>query len=145
MNHISAAEYREGAAKPKQWTPWGRQELPKRASEKQIHAAIAEYLGWALPDSAMFFHPMQNPRSAKAGAQFKKMGMKAGIPDICILRSCGRVYFIEVKKNGGKLTLPQTAFRMWCVEYGIPHTVARSVEDVRGFLAEHDFELRDAA
>lgn len=124
-----------------QWTPWGQQDLPEDA----IHRSIMSYLEAVLPESAMAFHPMQNPRSAKAGANFKRMGMKAGIPDIGIIRATGRIYWIEVKARKGRLSLSQKAFQMWCVQWGVPWCLARSIDDVRDFLQQHDFEIREAA
>lgn len=113
-------------------------------AERLIHIAIVDYLNAVLPDSHLVAHLYNNPRSASAGAAAKRMGMLAGIPDLLILRPLGRVMFIEVKKVGGRLSPEQTAFRLFCKQWGVPHAVCRSIEDARGFLTEHGVETREA-
>lgn len=115
-----------------------------RASERIIHTAIVDYLNAVLPDSHLTVHLYNNPRSAAAGAAAKRMGMLAGVPDLMIIRPLGRIVFIEVKKEGGRLNPAQIAFRLYCRQWGVPHAVCRSIDDVREFLAEIGIETKEA-
>jgi hypothetical protein len=114
------------------------------SSERKIHTAIVDYLNAVLPDSHMTVHLYNNPRSAAAGAAAKRMGMLAGIPDLMIIRPLGRIVFIEVKKEGGRLNPAQIAFRLFCRQWGVHHAVCRSIADVRDFLAEIGIETKGA-
>lgn len=115
-----------------------------RTSERKIHTAIVDYLNSVLPDSHLTVHLYNNPRSATAGAIAKRMGMLAGIPDLMIIRPLGRIVFIEVKKEGGRLNPAQIAFRLYCRQWGVYHAVCRSIDDVRDFLAEIGIETKEA-
>lgn len=116
-----------------------------RASEKDVHTSILDYLNSVLPESHLTVHLYNNPRSAAAGALAKRMGMLAGIPDLMIIRPLGRVVFIEVKREkGGRMQPAQLAFRMFCKQWGTPHAVCRSIDDARDFLAEIGIETREA-
>lgn len=105
--------------------------------EEQLHRTVAEYLDLALPKSAFWFHvPNGGARSKAEAGAFKAMGVKAGVPDICILYR-GVTHFIELKPKGRyfspaqKTTMPvlqQAGAKVW------PHE-ARSIEDVQTALA----------
>ena len=114
-------------------------------SETRLQIAIMEYLDLVLPKSARAFHFHQNGRDKKQQALLTRMGVKAGLHDVGIIRSAGRIYLIEVKAPKGRLTLSQVAFHAWCRQWGIPHCVARSIEDVRDFLEAENFETREVA
>lgn len=114
-------------------------------TERTVHTAILDYLNAVLPDSHLTVHLYNNPRSAAAGAVAKRMGMLAGIPDLMVIRPLGRIAFIEVKKEGGRLSAAQMAFRLYCKQWGAPHAVCRSIDDARDFLAEIGIETREAA
>lgn len=118
--------------------------MKSRASEKAVHTAILDYLNAILPESHLTVHLYNNPRSAAAGALAKRMGMMAGIPDLMIIRPLGRLAFIEVKREGGRLSAPQIAFRLFCRQWGVPHAVCRSVDDARDFITEIGIETREA-
>jgi hypothetical protein len=113
--------------------------------EKVVHSAIFTYLCLVLPDSHLTVHLYQNPRSAIAGAIAKRLGMLSGLPDLMIIRPLGRVAFIEVKTTVGRLSPAQRAFRLFCLQWGVPHAVCRSIDDARDFIAELGIETREAA
>ena len=114
------------------------------APEKHVHTAILDYLQTVLPESHLTVHLYNNPRSAAAGAAAKRMGMLAGVPDLMIIRPLGRIAFIEVKREGGRLSVPQIAFRLFCRNWGVPHAVCRSIEDARDFIEEIGIETKEA-
>ena len=45
-------------------------------------------------------------RSKAEAGKLKAEGVRAGVPDLCIIRN-GLPYFIEIKKKGGKLSQAQ--------------------------------------
>lgn len=103
-------------------------------TENQIQRAIAKYLDAVLPVDAFWtaINPMPG-KSIVAAANSKAMGMKAGVPDILIVFRSDTIW-IEVKKEGGKLSAPQK-----CVHDDIRHAggrvyTARSIDDVAEIL-----------
>lgn len=123
--HLSAAQFRA-----------------QGGTEQSLHTSIMDYLKRVLPPSVMPVTLNNNPRSKMAGAIGKRMGMVKGLPDIGLFRSIGRVAFIEVKTKKGRLSPEQRAFQSWCREWGVPHCVARSVEDARDFIEDLGIETR---
>jgi hypothetical protein len=79
----------------------------------------------------MFFHIPGNPRSARDGARLKRLGAKAGMPDIGIIHR-GRIMFLEVKRFGGRQSPEQiaTMHEIWdaggvyVCAYGLDHCIA---------------------
>lgn len=112
--------------------------------ETRLQITIMEYLDLVLPESARAFHFHQSGKDKKEQALLARMGVKPGLQDIGIIRSCGRIYLIELKTpKTGRLSPDQIEMRKWCTRWGIPHCVARSIEDVRAFLADEGFETRE--
>lgn len=114
------------------------------ASERVIHAAIIDWLRAVLPENHIAWHPMNNPRSKASGSISKRLGMMKGMPDIQVIRPLGRIAFIEVKAEKGRLTPEQRNFRLYCVKWGIPHAVCRSIDEVRLFVESIGIETREA-
>lgn len=112
-------------------------------TEHATQVAIMEFLERALPASCMAFAvPNGGRRDRVTGAILKREGVKAGVPDICILRSGGYAAPIEVKTETGRLSNSQIAIRDWCGANGIPFAVVRGVGDVQAFLIDMNIPLR---
>lgn len=115
------------------------------ADETTIHIAVYQYLCAVLPGAKVWHTPNSGERSKTEAARFKRMGVLAGVPDLIALTSCGRMLFIEVKTQSGRLSPEQIAFRDFCIFARFPHAVVRSVEETRAFLASHGVPTREAA
>jgi hypothetical protein len=116
-----------------------------RSAETPIHIAIVEYLRMVLP-GALVFHPANGgKRSAREGAEFKRMGVLAGTFDLIIVTAEGRLAFLEVKDALGTLSKPQKAFGASLDAAGVPWAVVRSVDDARRVLSLWGISSRDAA
>jgi hypothetical protein len=59
-----------------------------------------------------------------------------GFPDILAFCRGGLTIAIECKSARGVMSTSQVAFQRMCVELGVPHVVARSLDDVACILAE---------
>jgi hypothetical protein len=115
------------------------------ADEKTIHVAVYQFLCAVLPGAKIWHTPNGGERSKAEAVQFKKLGVLAGVPDLIILTKCGRMLFVEVKTQAGRLSADQIAFRDFCIAARVPHAVVRSVEETRNFLASHGVQTREAA
>ncbi len=106
-----------------------------RHDEERLQNAVVQYFAVALPGDVLFWHtPNGGRRSPSEGARFKRMGVKAGIPDLFLLH-CGKLCAIELKTKGGRVEKAQKAMHARLAELGCPVAVCRSIEDVEAFLA----------
>lgn len=115
-------------------------------SESQIQSAIMAFLDMALPGSYRAFAvPNGGKRSAITGAIMKREGVKAGVPDIAIVREGGSIAFLEVKTPKGRLSNSQVEFRDWCGSHSVPFAVVRGVGDTEAFLRDLNVPLKARA
>lgn len=117
-----------------------------RQAEHGIQAAIMRYLDTALPASYRAFAvPNGGKRDKITGAILKREGVKAGVPDIVIVRNGGFVAFIEVKTQAGRLSNSQVEWRDWCGANSVPYAVVRSIGDVQAALLDWGVTLKARA
>jgi len=101
--------------------------------EHQVQKAIAQYLD--MRGVCWFAVPNGGQRNKIVAAKLKSEGVKAGVPDICVIHD-GMAYFLEVKKpktaDSGKGTLSkvQKEFIAKIKEAGGEVAVVYSVADV---------------
>jgi hypothetical protein len=75
--------------------------------ELPIHESIVQWLNLALPREAFFFHPANGEyRNPATGARLKRMGLRRGVPDLCVLYG-GKFIGIEIKAPKKKLSPDQ--------------------------------------
>lgn len=104
--------------------------------EENVHAAILMLLGYILPAEAVVHHsPNEGKRGLKAQAALKKLGTRAGWPDLEVVYR-GRVLFIEVKRPGEKPSATQLAVHALLRSTGCTVILADGAEQVRGPVAE---------
>jgi hypothetical protein len=78
-----------------------------RQPEAQLQRAVLDHLCWrGVPGLFVFHYPADGWRSPTEAAIMKGMGVVAGIPDLLILYE-GRLYGLELKVTGGRLTTAQ--------------------------------------
>jgi hypothetical protein len=79
----------------------------RRQPEAQLQRALVEYLRWCTRGDVWFTHLANGgARTAIEGAIFKSLGVRAGAPDLLIIRA-GQPIFVECKAPGRKPTLTQ--------------------------------------
>ena len=79
----------------------------RRQPEACLQRAVLEHLCWrGRPGLFVFHYPAGGYRSATEAAIMKGMGVVAGTPDLLILYE-GRLYGLELKVTGGRLTAAQ--------------------------------------
>lgn len=100
--------------------------------ERDIQAAICDYLALR---KVFFFRTNNIPATfvdRNGARQFRRLGKyaKKGMSDIIALKP-GIAYFIEVKKDDGRLSEDQAEFGVQVTKAGHEYVVARSIEDVQ--------------
>lgn len=124
---------------------------PHLTSEDELHAAIAGYLSWALEPPAWFTCFPAGGGGFIRGVRLKRLGLKAGVPDILVFRPLGSggggiaALGIELKRpTGGKLLASQRETHPLMLAAGFEILAeARSLEDVKTFLRHWHFPLRE--
>lgn len=114
--------------------------------EADAQRAIVQALRFALPRDAIVHHCVNEvteagPRGARRQAILVGMGVHAGFADLIVI-SGGRVLFLEVKSQTGRLRKSQEVFRDAVVTQGFGWALVRTVDDALGALADNGFTSR---
>lgn len=123
--------------------------LPERPArlyeEEQLHRAVVQYLKWALPDDAVYFHVANGGlRSKHIAAKMAALGVRAGIPDLEIVWAGldGKSLFIELKTEKGAISSVQKQMHQRLVRCKAIVQVCRSVAEVADALIALGMPLR---
>ena len=114
--------------------------------EADTQRAIVQALRVALPRDAIIHHCANEVTEAGSRGQIRQsilvgMGVHAGFADLIVISS-GRVLFLEVKSQTGRLRKSQEVFRDTVCAQGFGWALVRSVDDALGALADHGFTSR---
>ena len=114
--------------------------------EADVQRAIVQALRVALPRDAIVHHCANEVTEAGSRGQIRQsilvgMGVHAGFADLMVI-SGGRVLFLEVKSQTGRLRKSQEVFRDTICAQGFGWALVRSVDDALGALADHGFTSR---
>ena len=114
--------------------------------EADAQRAIVTALRFALPRDAIVHHCANEvteagSRGARRQSILVGMGVHPGFADLIVI-SGGRVLFLEVKSQTGRLRKSQEVFRDTVSAQGFGWALVRSVDDALGALADHGFTSR---
>ena len=116
-------------------TPLQKYTSATRREEEHLQNAVVQYFAVALPKECLFWHtPNSGKLSPNKATRLKKMGVKAGIPDLFLLYD-GQLLGIELKIKGGRLSDAQKDLHPLLEAQGCLVGVCRSIWDVEAFLA----------
>lgn len=117
------------------------------ASEDPIHLAILDWLRVVLPwptNATVHHSPNGGMRNKAVAAKLKRMGTRAGWPDLSFIHE-GVFYGLEVKRQGGRVKPDQRQCHHDIRTAGGKVAVARSIDDARQALADWNIPTREAA
>ena len=112
--------------------------------ESDIQIACNQLLNY-LANTHYFRHfhvPNEGKRSVSYHAKMKKMGLRSGCPDIIIEYPQGRVLYIELKNENGRLSDNQ---KLWAVQskaLGTPHFIVKGgltecLDQIKEIIQKH--------
>lgn len=104
-------------------------------TEDQVQHAIVTWLERAI-DCAVCHVPNGLRTSIFQAARHKKIGMRAGAPDLIVWLPEGQVLAIECKSKAGRLSDAQAWWKEHLTRLGHDYIVARSVDDVIAWFGE---------
>ncbi len=108
-----------------------------RPKELELHITVAKLLRDHCGGDWLWTHiPTGEHRDIRTAAKLKAMGTQKSWPDFIFVSRYGSVSFLELKRVGEKLSEGQVEFRHHCIQHGIPHAVAWSLDEVLKLLNE---------
>lgn len=102
--------------------------------EQALQMAVAAYLRHALKPPVLWSAFPAGGGGAIRGAILKSMGLQAGWPDVLVMAPGPIIVGIELKAGKGRQTPQQIEIQNGFVECKATYYVARSVDEVEGFL-----------
>ena len=104
--------------------------------EDGLHFAVAQYLKLCLKRGVVWCHvPNGEKRDIRFAAKLKKMGTKAGWPDLQLFYE-GKAYFIELKAQKGQLSQSQKQVIGSLRDQGFEVKICRSLDEVKAACQE---------
>jgi VRR-NUC domain-containing protein len=122
-------------------TEFGSAGRKRRHEEDDLQAQVCTFLKWALPQDATFWAvPNGGRRHPKEAARMVRLGVRAGVPDLCVAYR-GRLYCLELKADSGVLSEHQLQMHAKLEKCAVPVAVCRSVGAVEVALKLWDIPL----
>ena len=94
--------------------------MKKQTEETMLKGNVKDYLAWR---GIFNYHILQG------------MGAYKGIPDR-IMHYKGMVHYLEIKKQGGKMSDNQLAFQEQCMNDCVPYHVVKSLEELEDIISK---------
>lgn len=97
--------------------------------EAAIQRAVVQHLSLRAPSNSTWFAvPNGGPRNPIAGRLLKLEGVRAGVPDLILVRD-GHPWGLELKKPKGRLSEAQLKFQQEWMNAGASWLVAYGLDD----------------
>jgi VRR-NUC domain len=112
----------------------GTVQMRVRRPEQAIQKAIADHLRARAHPDVYWFHPANGgARTAIEGAILKACGVRAGTPDLILIRR-GRTYALELKAANGRLSPAQVQAHKEMRSAGVEVEVATGIDEALAAL-----------
>jgi hypothetical protein len=99
-----------------------------KLSEAEIHMAIADLLTKAASPGVSWFHPANGElRNIRTAVKLKRMGVRAGVPDICLIIN-GVMHGLELKTAKGRTSPAQQAMHAEMRQAGVIIEIAHGIQ-----------------
>lgn len=124
--------------------------MPKRAQpEYELHCAVVAHLEQRATTRCWKHCPNGGFRNVREAARFKRMGVKAGVPDIELYRA-NKAYALELKVPGGRVSTAQAVWAANFVNeggtYAVHDNIAAALAQLEHWgLLRPAIDLREAA
>jgi hypothetical protein len=110
----------------------------KNDEEEQLQRSLISRLRLLADPQVIYFHvPNGGARSKSEGANFKAMGVLAGVADLIFFLPDGGVLCMELKRRGGPSSAGQDEFGRRCEAIGITYVVCYDIDNAVAILTAH--------
>jgi len=110
---------------------------PKPALEYAMHCMIADDCKRFLNPAWICTHiPLGEFRDIRTAVRLKRMGCRPGFPDFIFLGPQRSVFFLELKRRGGRVNEAQSAVFAHIVACGFAFLITDNYEDARDTLID---------
>ena len=113
------------------------------AEEQMAVIKWADLMSNKHPCLKWLYHcPNGGSRNIAEAANLKRMGVKAGVPDLCLPYPSGKYHglYIEMKTDKGRQTAAQREYLSWLNQAGykavVCHGAEEAIEVIWGYLDE---------
>jgi VRR-NUC domain len=101
----------------------------RRHPEQEIQKALADHLRTRAAAGTYWFHPANGgARTAIEGAILKACGVRAGTPDLILIKD-GRTYGLELKADNGRVSPAQALAHQEMKAAGAEVAVATGIDE----------------
>ena len=112
-----------------------------RYREESLQINCVRWFGMQYPERALQLHHSPNGgyKTAYEGAVFKRMGTRAGFPDLILLLPKGESPFlcIEFKTDKGRQSESQRAYQQAVESVGAVYAVCRSFDEFKTIIENY--------
>jgi len=105
--------------------------------EHKLQEACVKYFDATRKDTQRLFHINNKAKNKIEGAKFKRMGVRKGIADFCLICDKGTVVWIELKKSDGRQSKEQKAFQSLCADLGHQYVIVRDLVEFIAIINKH--------
>jgi hypothetical protein len=98
--------------------------------EARIQREIVHFVRAVAPQCLIVAIPNGSQRTASGRPANAVAGLTAGVPDLAVIAPQGRIYWLEVKAEKGRVSDAQLAFHIELQGRNHDVAVVRSIEDV---------------
>jgi hypothetical protein len=101
----------------------------RRRPEQEIQRSVADHLRARAAAGTYWFHPANGgARTAIEGAILKACGVRAGTPDLILIKD-GKTFGLELKANGGRVSPAQAQAHEEMKAAGAEVAVATGIDE----------------
>lgn len=112
-----------------------------RYNEEKLQTACIKWFDLAHPELRLLLHhsPNGGARTAYEGMAFKRMGTRAGFPDLILLKPVGNCPFlcVEMKSGKGRQTDTQREYQKAVESVGARYVVCRDVAEFISAIGDY--------
>jgi hypothetical protein len=112
----------------------GGRAVRRKRPEQQLQIAVATFLRHALRPPVLWSAFPAGGGGAIRGSILKAMGLQAGWPDVLVIAPGPIIVGIELKVGKGRQSPQQISIENGFLQCNAMYYVARSVDEVEGFL-----------
>ena len=98
-----------------------------KQTEAQFQKVVVRYIRLQYKELLVFAVRNEGKRSVKEQSIIKSMGLTSGVSDLVVLGNNGKVLFLELKSEKGKLTQNQKNFKREVEIRGFRYEVVKNI------------------